>query len=170
LVQEAESTDPDVYDATAKLKAGEAQLPAWQTVSLEAAGMLPHLARSPISDDEEAEADASCLQLDAGLLATGDSGPAGAVHLWSTANDQLKLQRSLALQEDAHGVTTLSFQVSSPCAACDPESWAPIERSDMPACCCFLGLAAAQHRLAGGRDSSGLAACLVSRKVRPSSG
>lgn len=87
------------------------RLPTWRPVALDsAAGAAPSCARAPqLHILANPAPDTSCLQLDGGLCATGDSGADGQVHLWSTEGDELELQRSLA--GHTQGVATLSFQV-----------------------------------------------------------
>ena len=89
------------------------RLPAWRPVALDSArGAAPSRARAPqLHILANPAPDTSCLQLDGGLCATGESGADGQVHLWSTEDDELEFRRSLA--GHPQGVTTLSFQVGT---------------------------------------------------------
>ena len=95
-------------DAEAAAAEGQ-RLPSWHAVDLDGAdGARPSRGRAPQAPAAGLPADASCLQVEGGLCAAGDSGPSGQVHLWGTEGDELEYR--CALPGHARGVSTLSFQ------------------------------------------------------------
>ncbi|EFN57007.1 hypothetical protein CHLNCDRAFT_143670 [Chlorella variabilis] len=108
-IQHALDEQHQGVDAMDASQEGDSELPCWEPVALEAAGVRPCLARPPQPPGAGLPADTSCVQVDGGLCAAGESG-AGRVHLWRTADDELEYRRGLALPGDAGGVATLSFQ------------------------------------------------------------
>ncbi len=112
-----EGSSSDVEDGSDEEDNPRRRLSTWRPVRLDsAAGAAAARARAPqLHMLANPAPDTSCLQLDSGLCATGDSGADGQVHLWSTEDDELDFKCSLA--GHPHGVATLSFQVRRPSAA-----------------------------------------------------
>lgn len=110
----------------------EPRLPSWQAVPLEqgAAGVRPSLGRTP-QRSPALSPDISCVQVDAGLCAAGESGQHSAsVHLWSTAGGEMEHRGELS--GHVKGVSTLSFQVCLP--ACLMMSASVRQPACLPAC------------------------------------
>lgn len=90
----------------------EQGLPSWHAVALDSAdGAWPSRGRAPQAPGAGPPADTSCLQVEGGLCAAGESGGSGLVHLWGTEGDELEYR--CALPGHTRGVSTLSFQADT---------------------------------------------------------